>query len=184
MTPISLAGSRPATAVLVQSRYFQCNTSVELHRWLHVNITKTGRSRLSISSPVLLDPIGPHRLPHPPRPNRHNARRQPRPSLPAISSLGGFRTPAPKSRNSSRRPSSAGIRKPSQKQNVSAQTDAPTAVVFRCHGEHEAGKAGFDCVPIHSDAGSRNSASASLIIPTLCCKCSRRICPSRAPSRA
>jgi hypothetical protein len=77
MTPIGLAGSQPATAGLVQSRYFPRDTSVELHRWLHVNITKTGRSRLSISSTVLLDPIGSHWPPHPPRPNRHNPRAPP-----------------------------------------------------------------------------------------------------------
>jgi len=97
MLPIIVAGSRPAAAVLVQRRYFDCNTSVELHRLrlVHVNITETGRARIAISSPRLLWPVGSHRPPHGPSPNRHRARRTASASLPAISSLGGFRTPAP-----------------------------------------------------------------------------------------
>ena len=73
MLPIIVAGSRPAAAVLAQRWYFDCDTSVELHRLQHASITDTGRSRVSTSSPVLLDPIGSHRPPDL-RPNRHRAR--------------------------------------------------------------------------------------------------------------
>src|SRR5450830_1394531 len=97
MLPIIVAGSRPAAAVLAQKRPFNCDTSVDLYRLrhVHVNITETGRSRLPFSSTVLLNPIGSHPLPHAQQPNRHRARRTASVSIPAISSLGGFRTPAP-----------------------------------------------------------------------------------------
>src|SRR5450759_556233 len=97
MLPIIVAGSRPAAAVLAQKRPFNCDTSVDLYRLrhVHVNITETGRSRLPFSSTVLLNPIGSHPLPHAQQPNRHRARRTASVSPPAISSLGGFRPPAP-----------------------------------------------------------------------------------------
>lgn len=47
---------------LYQSQYLDCGTSVELHRLLHVNITKTGRSPYRSHRPVLLNPISSHRL--------------------------------------------------------------------------------------------------------------------------
>src|SRR5204863_1850156 len=95
MLPIIVAGSRPAAAVLAQTQHFDCNTSVNLHRLLHAGIAKIGRSRVSIPSTVLFDPFGSHQPPHAPPPNRHSARSTASVSLPAISSLGGFRTPAP-----------------------------------------------------------------------------------------
>src|SRR5664279_2700291 len=97
MLPIIVAGSRPAAAVLAQKRPFNCDTSVDLYRLrhVHVNITETGRSRLPFSSTGLLNPIGSHPLPHAQQPNRHRAPRTASVSPPAISSLGGFRTPAP-----------------------------------------------------------------------------------------
>ena len=97
MLPIIVAGSRPAAVALAQKRPFNCNTSVELHRLrhVHVNIAETGRARLPFSSTGLLNPIGSHPLPHAQQPNRHRARRTASVSPPAISSLGGFRTPAP-----------------------------------------------------------------------------------------
>src|SRR5664280_3845578 len=97
MLPIIVAGSRPAAAALAQKRPFNCDTSVELHRLrhVHVNIAETGRARLPFSSTGLLNPIGSHPLPHAQQPNRHRAPRTASVSPPAISSLGGFRTPAP-----------------------------------------------------------------------------------------
>src|ERR1019366_10425065 len=97
MLPIIVAGSRPAAVSLAQKRPFNCDTSVELHRLqhVHVNITETGRTRVSISSAALIGPVGSHRPPHRPSPNPHRACRTASVSLPAISSLGGFRTPAP-----------------------------------------------------------------------------------------
>src|ERR1019366_6140625 len=98
MLPIIVAGSRPAATVLVQRRHFDCDTSVDLHRLLHASITETPRSRVPLASTVLLNPIGSHRMPHAQQPNRHRARGTashiPSRSLPAISSFGGFRTPA------------------------------------------------------------------------------------------
>src|SRR5664280_1881775 len=75
MLPIIVAGSRPAATVLVQRRHFDCDTSVDLHRLLHASITETPRSRVSLASTVLLNPIGSHRMPHAQQPNRHRARR-------------------------------------------------------------------------------------------------------------
>jgi hypothetical protein len=74
MLPIIVAGSRPAATVLVQRRHFDCDTSVDLHRLLHASITETPRSRVSLASTVLLNPIGSHRMPHAQQPNRHRAR--------------------------------------------------------------------------------------------------------------
>jgi len=74
MLPIIVAGSRPAATVLVQRRHFDRDTSVDLHRLLHASITETPRSRVSLASTVLLNPIGSHRLPHAQQPNRHRAR--------------------------------------------------------------------------------------------------------------
>src|ERR1019366_326698 len=74
MLPIIVAGSRPAATVLVQRRHFDCDTSADLHRLLHASITETPRSRVSLASTVLLNPIGSHRMPHAQQPNRHRAR--------------------------------------------------------------------------------------------------------------
>jgi hypothetical protein len=74
MLPIIVAGSRPAATVLVQRRHFDCDMSVDLHRLLHASITETPRSRVSLASTVLLNPIGSHRMPHAQQPNRHRAR--------------------------------------------------------------------------------------------------------------
>src|SRR5450759_557731 len=74
MLPIIVAGSRPAATVLVQRRHFDCDPSVDLHRWLHPSITETPRSRVSLASTVLLNPIGSHRLTHAQQTNRHRAR--------------------------------------------------------------------------------------------------------------
>jgi transposase len=60
MLPIIVAGSRPAAAALAQKRPFNCDTSVELHQLRHVNITETGRARISISSAGLPDPVDFH----------------------------------------------------------------------------------------------------------------------------
>ena len=115
MLPIIVAGSRPAAAVLAQRRYFDCDTSVELHRLLHASITDTGRSRVSISSTVLFDPIDSRRPPNVPRPNRHRARSTASriPSRDFL--LWRFSNAGPQPRSSPRRPSRAGIRKPSKK---------------------------------------------------------------------
>jgi len=82
MLPIIVAGSRPATAPLAQRQHFDCDTSVDPPRWLHVNITETGRSRPSSSSTVRLNPIGSHRPHHAQQPNRHRARRNASVSFP------------------------------------------------------------------------------------------------------
>ena len=74
MLPIIVAGSRPAVAGLAQSQHFDCDTSVDLHRLLHASITETPRSRVSLASTVLLNPIGSHRLTHAQQTNRHRAR--------------------------------------------------------------------------------------------------------------
>ena len=74
MLPIIVAGSRPAATVLVQRRHFDCDTSVDLHRLLHPSIAETPRSRVSLASTVLLNPIGSHRLTHAQQTNRHRAR--------------------------------------------------------------------------------------------------------------
>jgi hypothetical protein len=47
----------------------------DLHRLRRLNITKTGRARVSISSAGLARPVGFHWHPYRPRPNRHRARR-------------------------------------------------------------------------------------------------------------
>jgi hypothetical protein len=136
MLPIIVAGSRPAAVALAQKRPFNCNTSVELHRLrlVHVNITETGRSRLPFSSTVLLNPIGSHPLPHAQQPNRHRARGtasriHSRDFLPWRFSNAG-----PQPRSSRRRPSSAGIRKPSQQRpfdgwvRLSAKVESPGGI--------------------------------------------------------
>jgi hypothetical protein len=123
MLPIIVAGSRPAATVLVQRRHFDRDTSVDLHRLLHASITETPRSRVSLASTVLLNPIGSHRLPHAQQPNRHRARGtasriHSRDFLPWRFSNAG-----PQPRSSRRRPSSAGIRKPSQHQTFVCRTN-------------------------------------------------------------
>src|ERR1019366_270337 len=122
MLPIIVAGSRPAAAVLAQKRPFNCDTSVDLYRLrhVHVNITETGRSHLPFPSTVLLNPIGSLPLPHAQQPNRHRARGtasriHSRDFLPWRFSNAG-----PQPRSSRRRPSSAGIRKPSQNRKLGA----------------------------------------------------------------
>jgi hypothetical protein len=90
MLPIIVAGSRPATAPLAQSQHLDCDTSVEPPRWLHVNITETGRSRPSSSSTARLDPIGSHRPHHAQQPNRHRARRNASVSFPRFPPLEVF----------------------------------------------------------------------------------------------
>jgi hypothetical protein len=63
----------------------------------------------------LLNRLDPNHTPHPRHSNPHSARRTTHVSLPAVSSLGGLRTPAPCPR---RHRHGAGIRKPSQKQTL------------------------------------------------------------------
>src|ERR1019366_8930467 len=113
MLPIIVAGSRPAAVALAQKRPFKCNTSVELHRLrlVHVKITQKSRSRPTFSSTA---------LPHAQQPNRHRARGtasriHSRDFLPWRFSNAG-----PQPRSSRRRPSSAGIRKPSQNRKLGA----------------------------------------------------------------
>ena len=110
MLPIIVAGSRPAVAVLAQSQHFDCNTSVDLHP----SITETPRSRVSFASTVLLNPIGSLRPSHAQKPNRHRARGTALriPSRDFL--LWRFSNAGHKPRSSRRRPSRAGIRKPSQ----------------------------------------------------------------------
>jgi hypothetical protein len=90
MLPIIVAGSRPATAPLAQRRHFACDTSVDPPRWLHLNITETGRSPPSSSSTVRLNPIGSHRPNHAQQPNRHRARRNASVSFPRFPPLEVF----------------------------------------------------------------------------------------------
>src|SRR5450759_2172900 len=93
MLPIIVAGSRPAAAVLAQKRPFNCDTSVDLYRLrhVHVNITETGRSHL----PCCSSPSAPIRCPTRSSQIAIEPAEPPHVSIPAISSLGGFRTPAP-----------------------------------------------------------------------------------------
>jgi hypothetical protein len=114
MLPIIVAGSRPAATLLAQRRHFDCDTSVDPPRWLHVNITETGQSRPSSSSTVRLDPIGSHRPHHAQQPNHHKARGTASriPSRDFL--LWRFSNAGLKPRSSPSRPSRAGIRKPSQ----------------------------------------------------------------------
>jgi hypothetical protein len=123
MLPIIVAGSRPAVAVLAQSQHFDCNTSVDLHP----SITETPRSRVSFASTVLLNPIGSLRPSHAQKPNRHRARGTALriPSRDFL--LWRFSNAGHKPRSSRRRPSRAGIRKPSQTRKSSWPT--PTSAL-------------------------------------------------------
>ena len=67
------------------------------------------------STANLLNRLDPNHTPHPRHSNPHSARRTTHVSLPAVSSLGGLRTPAPCPR---RHRHGAGIRKPSQRRTI------------------------------------------------------------------
>jgi hypothetical protein len=95
MMPNIVAGSRPVTAALAQKRRSNSDTSIELHRLPHLNSTETGHAHLSFSWAVSLNTIGVHRPPTRSSQIAIEPAAPPHLPRPAISSLGGFRTPAP-----------------------------------------------------------------------------------------
>src|SRR6266513_6311942 len=105
---ICLAAPRPATAELAQIRNADLNL-IDLAQSTHPPTTPAIRSRTSISP---LDRLASTHTPSPRRSNPHSARGTATPSLIAVSSLGGFPTPALTARGTVSH--WAGIRKPSQ----------------------------------------------------------------------
>src|SRR6266480_3027502 len=93
---ICLAAPRPATAELAQIRNADLNL-IDLAQSTHPPTTPAIRSRTSISP---LDRLASTHTPSPRRSNPHSARGTATPSLIAVSSLGGFPTPALKRRHS------------------------------------------------------------------------------------
>ena len=91
---ICLAAPRPATAELAQIRNADLNL-IDLARSTHPPTTSAIRSRTSISP---LDRLASTHTPSPRRSNPHSARGTATPSLIAVSSLGGFPTPALRAR--------------------------------------------------------------------------------------
>ena len=91
---ICLAAPRPATAELVQIRNADLNL-IDLAQSTHPPTTPAIRSRTSISP---LDRLASTHTPSPRRSNPHSARGTATPSLIAVSSLGGFPTPALRAR--------------------------------------------------------------------------------------
>src|SRR6184192_2809381 len=91
---ICLAAPRPATAELVQIRNAHLNL-IDLAQSTHPPTTPAIRSRTSISP---LDRLASTHTPSPRRSNPHSARGTATPSLIAVSSLGGFPTPALRAR--------------------------------------------------------------------------------------
>ena len=91
---ICLAAPRPATAELAQIRNADLNL-IDLAQSTHPPTTPAIRSRTSISP---LDRLASTHTPSPRRSNPHSARGTATPSLIAVSSLGGFPTPALRAR--------------------------------------------------------------------------------------
>src|SRR5438552_19139342 len=91
---ICLAAPRPATAELAQIRNADLNL-IDLAQSTHPPTTPAIRSRTSISP---LDRLASTHTPSPRRSNPHSARGTATPSLIAVSSLGGFPTPAIRAR--------------------------------------------------------------------------------------
>src|SRR5712692_981946 len=91
--PVFLAAPRPATAALTQIRDSDLNLTY-LHRPTQLCSTVAIRSCTATASIAALDRPPITQTPHPRHSNPHSARR-PAPASPiAVSSLGGFRTPA------------------------------------------------------------------------------------------
>jgi hypothetical protein len=100
--PVMFAASRPATAGLAQIRDLHPNSCINLHRPTQIGTTKATSSGAATSSANALDTAASDHTPHPPRSNLHSAA-PPHVPLPAVSTLGGFRTPAARARGTLRR---------------------------------------------------------------------------------
>src|SRR5207247_1899854 len=114
-TPASFTGPRPAVTALGQIS----GSPVKPHNCPHSSAHPAAHSK-----PASPPADAPHRLilnhaQHSRHSNPHSARRTALVSLPAVSSLGGFPTPAAHARATP--PSAAGIRKPSQTQTFTAR---------------------------------------------------------------
>src|SRR5258708_2056387 len=103
MLIVVAAGSRPAEPPLARQQHFHRYTSLHLHPLLRASITETSRPRLSTSSTLELDRVRSRQLPHQRQSNRHKPCRTASHPFPAISSLGGFRTPAATAHGTTRR---------------------------------------------------------------------------------
>lgn len=97
--PILFAASRPATATLSQIRYLNPDSCINLHRPTQIDTSKTTSSSAARPSANAFDPVASDHMPHPRRSNPHSVHAaRIRLPLPAVSSLGGFRTPAASAR--------------------------------------------------------------------------------------
>ena len=88
------ANPRLATEALAQIRNLSLN-SINLHCSKLLGSTTASRSSNATTSNSALDRLATSQPPHPRRSNPHSASRTSILSIPAVSSLGGFRTPAP-----------------------------------------------------------------------------------------
>ena len=100
--PILFAASRPATATLSQIRYLNPDSCINLHRPTQIDTTKTTSSSAATPSANAFDPVASDHMPHPRRSNPHSARGTDTRTPSAVSSLGGFRTPAASARGTVR----------------------------------------------------------------------------------
>ena len=111
-------GFRLATITLARTRGLGLKSSPDRHRLPSPGTAEATSSAAPTPLIIALDPNSSHPPPHVQRPNRHRACMPPLVSIPAISSPGSFRTPTPSFSVRRRRPSWAGIRKPSQLRNA------------------------------------------------------------------
>src|SRR6266851_2839780 len=96
--------------MLAQIRHLQPTQCTSLRHQTQIATTKATSPYATTSSTNALDPPAPDHTPHPRRSNPHSERRTPNVTLPAVSSLGGFRTPAAGVRGTARaRPASENL---------------------------------------------------------------------------
>jgi hypothetical protein len=82
-------------AALIQMLSPRRNSRIDLYRSTYLATIKATGSSAPTAFTIELDRLAPTQPPHPRRSNPHSARRPATLTLPAVSSLGGFRTPAP-----------------------------------------------------------------------------------------
>src|SRR6266487_3546395 len=90
-----LAGHRPATAALTQMRACDLNVGIDLRGSRQIPVPAAGQSRTPTPSTNAFNGVGCHHAPRLPHANPHSDPRHHHLPLPAVSFLGGFRTPAP-----------------------------------------------------------------------------------------